>query len=127
MKILVLLSTFFLLQPELEKVYSMEENVCHFSYSVVRQWELELKEGGTFILTYKKNDGQFGKVFKRDFIGKWENRSDTVVFISSSPVRDQWYFKTAKYVVSGKRLKLIGTDAFLPASFVAGQIFTVRL
>lgn len=127
MKIFMLLSILFLLQPKLEKVYSKEDIAGYFNYAVIKQWELELKQQGTFILTYKKKDSRFKKVVRLDYIGTWVNKNDTIIFTSSSLDSSQYCFKTIEYVVSERKLKLIGFAPCLPESFEEGNRFTTKL
>ena len=126
MKIFILLVSSFLL-PKLEKIYSKEDIVAYYDYVVIKQWELELKQQGTFILTYKKKDTRVEKAIRFDYIGTWVNKNDTIMFKRSSLDSNQYCFKTIEYVVSERRLKLIGFAPCLPESFEAGNRFTRKL
>jgi len=128
MKIYLLLSMLFFLQPKLGKIYSKEKTVGYYDYAVTKRWELELKEQGTFTLTYKKKDSRFEKTIKFDFIGTWEKKNDTIVFKNSLAASSQpCYFKTVQYIVSESNLTLIGSDLCLPESFDIGNRFTIKI
>lgn len=127
MKMFILLSALFLLPPKLEKIYSREEIVGYYDYAVTKQWELELKEQGTFILTYKKKDTRFGKALGFEFIGTWENKNDTIVLTASPPISNQWCFNTVEYIVSERSLHLVGGNSCLPELFQVGNRFTVKI
>ncbi|SDF49689.1 hypothetical protein [Chitinophaga filiformis] len=127
MKIFVLLSMLFLFQSKIEKVYSKEDVISYYDYAVTKQWELELKEQGTFTLTYKKKDSRLKKMKSFNFIGTWISKNDTIVLTNSSPNDIECYFKTVEYVISGNELKSNGSYLCLPKSLQVGNRFTRKL
>lgn len=131
MNTLILFSILFLSQPLHEKVYTREESICSFSYNTTRQWELKLKEDGTFILTTKKRDTRFDKTTIFNSFGTWENRNDTIVLTAAAPGTNDCYFNVVKYIVSAQgSISLYRPEYFsicLPGTMASGNRFTIKL
>lgn len=62
-------------QPAADSLYSHSEYQCMGSiYTVTRNWNLTLKEQGTFHLKYIKRDSRYERKPALDFQGTWKRQ-----------------------------------------------------
>ncbi|MCW3463158.1 hypothetical protein [Chitinophaga nivalis] len=111
-----------------EKQYSHRDIICTYSYTVTKEWNLLLKEQGTFSLMFRKKDNQYGKLVenKTDFLGTWENKNDTIILTVSAPLPNDYDFKNTKYILSKDTLKsLANNNICLPAILEPGRLSIV--
>lgn len=111
-------------KPLKDRIYSHEETQCSFSYSITKQWMLELKEQGTFHLKFSREHSDFREKRIFDVIGTWENRNDTIILTASAPIVDACSFRRAAFVIADECLKPVDrTNLCLPAVLKSGIRF----
>lgn len=88
-----------------DRQYSHRDIVCAYSYTVTKQWNLNLKGQGTFNLKFSKKDTRYKKETELDFLGTWENKNDTIILTVSAPLPNDCGFKNASYILSKDTLK----------------------
>src|ERR1700754_538522 len=88
-----------------DKMYSHEETITSFSYYIKSQWSLKLKEQGSFELKFKGKDSRRPGEQSPDFVGSWENNNDTITLKVISPLPDDCFITTAKFITSNSVLK----------------------
>jgi hypothetical protein len=100
------------------KHYSHEESQCHATYySIIKRWDLELYETGTFQLKFVGQDTRNTKKQEIKYLGTWVNKNDTLILTAIAP-SFACYFKNAKYIQSGFALHLCPEgNSCVPVSF----------
>ncbi|RFS20660.1 hypothetical protein DVR12_19055 [Chitinophaga silvatica] len=97
-----------------DKYYSFSDNVCYFLYTVKTDWDLHLKEHGTFNLNFIKEDSRYQKISKSEFFGIWKNQNDTIIFTIADISINACGLKSARYLVSNDTLKSLNSNICLP-------------
>jgi hypothetical protein len=101
---------------KLPKRFYYESNVCSVSHTTIQKWDLDLRDGGSFVLQYSFRDTRFPKASGDTIIGEWKASNDTLHLTQKT--KTNMFFHGATYVLKNETLKKIGLDAFLPDSML---------
>ena len=119
--IAILFTTVLFSTKKRELFYSREEK-CSFYFTIVTECQLELREGGEFVLNIQTSDSRYKANRKELLQGAFEYKKDTLLLNVSSGQPKNYYPNQVSYLSLADSLIILKQDFIFPHTLKKTEI-----
>ena len=114
--ITILFTTFLFFSNKNELFYSKEEK-CSFYFTTVTECQIDLREGGEFVLNIQTSDSRYKSIRKDLLKGAFEYKKDTLLLKIGVGQSTQYYPSEVSYLSMGDSLLILKQNIVFPHAF----------